>query len=179
MRLINEPQTKYWSARPDGREVDLFVVHSIAEFIEWKGTFVSSLDWLSGSILNGPKVSAHYLIDIDGTIHQLLDPVLKAWHAGVSKWDGEDNLNTISIGAELIVEGQHNYGSFLTKIDQADCYTSDQYKALAELIASTSIEPYGRIVAHSDISGDNVRGPGQGKRDPGAGFSWPRLYREL
>lgn len=179
MRLINEPQAKYWSARPDGREVDLFVVHSIAEFIEWQGEFVSALEFLSGSISDAPKVSAHYLIDTDGTIHQLLDPMLKAWHAGVSEWDGEDNLNRTSIGAELVVEGRHNYGSFLTAIQQADCYTGDQYIALGELVIMSAIEPFGRLVGHSDVSGDDVRGPGQGKRDPGAGFSWPRLYKEL
>ena len=179
MRLINEPQTKYWSARPDGREVDLFVVHSIAEFIEWKGTWVSALEWLSGLIPNGPKVSAHYIIDTDGTIHQLLDPMLKAWHAGISEWDGEGDLNRTSIGTELVVEGRHNYGSFLTAIQQPGCYTRQQYKALGELVVMSAIEPYGRLVGHSDISGDDVRGSGQGKRDPGAGFSWPMLYREL
>ena len=51
------------------------------------------------------EVSAHYLIDTDGTIYHLVNEQDRAWHAGVSLWQGDDNINSTSIGIELETKG--------------------------------------------------------------------------
>ncbi len=55
------------------------------------------------------KVSAHYLIDEDGSVVALVPEEGRAWHAGVSAWQGESNLNDRSIGIELVNPG-HEWG---------------------------------------------------------------------
>ena len=60
-------------------------------------------------IFKASKVSSHYLIGRDGKIINLVDEKNRAWHAGVSRWKGIDNLNNISIGIELENPG-HEFG---------------------------------------------------------------------
>ena len=115
------------------------------------------------------KVSSHYLLWEDGRVDQLVPEELRAWHAGVSSWQGEEDLNSRSIGIE-IVNGGHDF-------PQADGtlppYPEAQIEALIELcheiIAGHDI-PQTRIVGHSDIA--PLR-----KQDPGEHFPWQRLAR--
>jgi N-acetylmuramoyl-L-alanine amidase len=115
------------------------------------------------------KVSSHYLLWEDGRVDQLVPEELRAWHAGVSSWQGEEDLNSRSIGIE-IVNGGHDF-------PQADGtlppYPEAQIEALIELchmiIADHDI-PQTRIVGHSDIA--PLR-----KQDPGEHFPWQRLAR--
>src|SRR6185369_7718457 len=55
------------------------------------------------------KVSAHYVVDEDGSIFQLVEEKNRAWHAGVACWRGQKNVNTLSIGIEIVNPG-HEFG---------------------------------------------------------------------
>lgn len=113
------------------------------------------------------SVSAHYMIWEDGNIAQLVGEDKRAWHAGVSSWQGDEDLNSRSIGIE-IVNGGHDW-------PQADGslppFPEAQIAALIELcqgILKRFDIPPSRIVGHSDIA------PAR-KADPGEHFPWQRL----
>ena len=108
------------------------------------------------------KVSAHYLIDEDGTIYALVDEARRAWHAGVASWHGETDINGRSIGVELVNPG-HEFGY--------RAFPDAQMKALEHLCADLSERrdiSAARILGHADVA------PAR-KRDPGELFNWPRL----
>ena len=110
------------------------------------------------------KVSAHYLIDEDGSIHRLVDERNRAWHAGRSHWRGIDDVNGVSIGIELVNPGhEHGYRPF----------PEEQIDSLIPLVAGI-VERHaitrGNIVGHSDIAPTR-------KQDPGELFPWHRLAR--
>ncbi|MFN4185978.1 MAG: N-acetylmuramoyl-L-alanine amidase [Hyphomonas sp.] len=113
------------------------------------------------------KVSAHYMVWEDGRIARLVAENARAWHAGVSKWQGLEDLNSRSIGIE-IVNGGHDYpapGGALPPYPDAQIAA---VIALArEIMAQHDIPPTG-LVAHSDIA------PAR-KIDPGEHFPWARL----
>ncbi|WP_313240944.1 1,6-anhydro-N-acetylmuramyl-L-alanine amidase AmpD [Stutzerimonas kunmingensis] len=105
------------------------------------------------------QVSAHFLIERDGAITQFVSCLDRAWHAGVSCFDGREACNDFSIGIEL--EGTD---------DQP--FSDAQYQALIGLCrvlqgAFPAITPE-RVCGHSDIA------PGR-KTDPGPAFDWQRL----
>jgi len=108
------------------------------------------------------QVSAHYMIEEDGRVFVLVPEARRAWHAGVSVWKGQHNLNGVSIGIELVNPG-HDWGY--------RAFPGPQVAALLELLGEIrgrwSIDD-GRIVAHSDIAPDR-------KQDPGELFPWKRL----
>ena len=110
------------------------------------------------------EVSAHYLIDHDGTITQMVEEGSRAWHAGVSFWDGVHDLNSHSIGIELDNPGHaHGYRSFPAR----------QMTALIQLCRDIKtrhpIRP-DRVLGHSDIAPSRPD-----KIDPGILFDWPTL----
>jgi N-acetylmuramoyl-L-alanine amidase len=111
------------------------------------------------------KVSAHYFINEDGKIWQIVDDVNTAWHAGVSKWLNRKNLNDTSIGIELVNPG-HEHGYKIFNINQ---YNSLE-KLIAVLIKKYDIKK-DRVLAHSDISPSR-------KLDPGEKFDWRRLAKK-
>lgn len=155
-------------ARPSGTEVDLLVIHGISlppgelggPWIE--RLFQNRLDWEAHpyfATIRGLRVSAHLLIRRDGELIQLVDFAERAWHAGVSSFEGRGACNDYSIGIEL--EGT----------DTAP-YTDAQYQVLAQTVRELMLRfpalgPE-RIVGHSDIA------PGR-KTDPGPAFDWARL----
>ena len=110
-------------------------------------------------------VSAHYTIDEDGTIYRHVPEARRAWHAGVSYWAGETNINARSIGIELVNPGEEfGYRPF----------AEPQIAALIELakgIVSRHAIPAHRVLGHSDVA------PAR-KIDPGELFPWPRLAAE-
>ena len=113
------------------------------------------------------EVSAHYMVWEDGRITQLVSEDQRAWHAGVSIWQGDTDLNSRSVGIE-IVNGGHDVP--LTD-GTLPPYTDSQIEALIALctgILSRHTIPASRIVAHSDIA------PAR-KTDPGEHFPWARL----
>jgi N-acetylmuramoyl-L-alanine amidase len=110
------------------------------------------------------EVSAHYLIDEDGTIFQLVAEARRAWHAGRGAWAGADDINDRSIGIELVNPG-HEFGY--------RGFPGPQMAALEELcqgIMSRHPIPPHRVLGHSDVAPDR-------KEDPGELFDWARLAR--
>lgn len=107
----------------------------------------------------GSNVSCHYLISRMGDIYQLVDEKYRAWHAGLSYWQGEKDINSRSIGIELENRG-HEWGY--------DDFTDVQINALILLIQDIKtrydIAP-NHILGHSDVA--PLR-----KKDPGEKFPW-------
>ena len=108
------------------------------------------------------KVSAHYLIDEDGEVYSLVDESKRAWHAGVSSWKEKTDINSRSIGIEIVNPGhEFGYRSFPDKQIQSTIVLSK------EIIKHNSILNK-NIVGHSDIAPNR-------KTDPGELFPWKKL----
>ena len=110
------------------------------------------------------KVSAHYLIGEDGEVVRLVPEARRAWHAGRSFWRGLTDINSASIGIELVNPG-HEWG--YREFPRA------QMEALLPLLArivKTHDVPRANVVGHSDVA------PAR-KDDPGELFDWPLLAR--
>lgn len=110
------------------------------------------------------EVSAHYLIDEDGTVIRLVPEEKRAWHAGRSYWRGITDVNSASIGIEMVNPG-HEFGY--------RPFTEAQMESLIPLLSSImarhNIEP-ANVVGHSDVA------PAR-KQDPGELFDWELLAR--
>jgi len=109
-----------------------------------------------------PEVSAHYVISEAGRITQLVAEDRRAWHAGVSEWEGETDINSCSIGIELANPGP---------LEDLPPFPEPQMAALEELIADIQTRreiPSTRILGHEQVA------PGR-KFDPGPKFDWARL----
>lgn len=158
----DSPLATLWCPSPNyeprvgGRTPDMLILHYTGmEQAE------AALDWLTRE---ESKVSAHYLIDEEGRIAQMVPESERAWHAGQSLWAGETDLNSSSIGIEI-----HNPGHDLGYPD----FPEGQMRAVEALcldILGRHAIPPERVLAHSDIA------PGR-KRDPGERFDWKRLGR--
>lgn len=110
------------------------------------------------------KVSAHYLVEEDGTTHRLVDEYHRAWHAGRSHWRGITDVNSASIGIEIVNPG-HEWGY--------RSFPNPQIGAVIQLVADIKERhgiTRGDVVGHSDIA------PAR-KRDPGELFPWHNLAR--
>ena len=108
------------------------------------------------------KVSAHYMIEEDGRVFQLVPEERRAWHAGVSFWKGERDVNAVSIGIELVNPGHElGYPDFPEMQVEA-------LIGLLDAIRGRWTIPNGRILGHSDVAPDR-------KVDPGEKFPWKRL----
>ena len=106
------------------------------------------------------KVSAHYVIDEDGAVYALIDESKRAHHAGVSFWRGVSDINSASVGIELINKG-HEFGY--------TPFPEKQIDALIRLCANIMTRHDIRFVlGHSDVA------PAR-KQDPGELFPWKRL----
>jgi N-acetylmuramoyl-L-alanine amidase len=108
------------------------------------------------------KVSSHYVVEEDGRVFRLVPEERRAWHAGVSFWKGARDLNTASIGVEIVNPG-HEFGY--------RPFPDAQIAAVIELVGdirSRWMVEDGHIVGHSDIAPDR-------KEDPGELFPWKRL----
>jgi len=108
------------------------------------------------------EVSCHYLIWEDGRITQLVDEAHRAWHAGKSRWAGLTDINSASIGIELVHEGPGKGPPLFSQAQILACI------ALCKNILTRHAIPAAHVLAHSDIA------PGR-KIDPGEGFPWPAL----
>lgn len=109
-----------------------------------------------------PRVSAHYMVEEDGRVFQLVTEDKRAWQAGRSWWRGDEDLNSRSIGIEIVNPG-HEWGY--------RPFPDAQIVAVIELCQGILARwpiPQNRIVAHSDIAPDR-------KEDPGELFPWKRL----
>ncbi|MEQ1778118.1 MAG: 1,6-anhydro-N-acetylmuramyl-L-alanine amidase AmpD [Nitrosomonas sp.] len=155
--------------RPAETEVSLLVIHNISlPPNEFSGQGV--IDLFTNRIdpqahpyyqsLQGLKVSAHFFVRRDGTIIQFVSCNDRAWHAGVSNWQGKDSCNDYSIGIEL-------EGSDITP------FTDTQYEVLITLTQCLCNQyPIQHIAGHSDVA------PGR-KTDPGPYFDWKKYASAL
>lgn len=108
------------------------------------------------------KVSAHYLIEEDGRVFQLVPETERAWHAGVACWAGRRDINDRSIGIELVNPG-HEFGYRPFPEPQMTALI-----ALGTAIVERHPIPPHRVLGHSDVAPTR-------KTDPGELFDWPRL----
>ena len=113
------------------------------------------------------SVSAHYMIRECGEVVQLVAEDKRAWHAGVSRWQGDEDLNSRSIGIE-IVNGGHDWPDDDGALPAYPDAQIDAVIALSKAIIERWSIPQTRIVGHSDIA------PAR-KKDPGEHFPWKRL----
>lgn len=155
--------------RPDGAGISLLVVHNISlppgQFggREIEDFFCNQLDHSAHpyfKTIEGVQVSAHLLIRRDGALVQFVSLLDRAWHAGRSCFEGQEECNDFSIGIEL--EGTDD-----------NPYTTEQYRMLAK-VADLIMTAWpditaNRITGHCDIA------PGR-KSDPGPAFDW-RYFR--
>ena len=110
------------------------------------------------------KVSCHYLVAEDGQIVRMVAEDKRAWHAGKSHWRGVDNLNSCSIGIEIVNQG-HEIGYRPFPEAQIDALIP----LVADIVGRYGITR-GNVVGHSDIA------PAR-KQDPGELFPWYRLAK--
>ncbi len=155
----------HYNARPADAAIDLLVVHNISlPAGRFGGPHVSDL--FTGRVdynadpslaaLRNVAVSAHFLVRRDGRLVQYVSCNDRAWHAGVSQFQGRANCNDYSIGVEM--EGTDNVA-----------FTSVQYDVLAQLAqALQNRYPLRWITGHEHVA------PGR-KTDPGPCFDWTLL----
>jgi N-acetylmuramoyl-L-alanine amidase len=113
------------------------------------------------------SVSAHYLIEEDGKVFLLVEEEKRAWHAGVSIWEDDQDLNDLSIGIELVNTGHPFPGYESVYQDFPEEQMQSLIKLSQEIIARHHIKPW-HILGHGDVAWRR-------KIDPGELFDWKRL----
>ena len=140
--------------RPDGMNIDMLVLHYTG--------MKTAEEALARLCDPAARVSAHYTIDCDGRVYRHVPEERRAWHAGVSYWAGERNINGCSVGIEIVNPG-HEFGYVP--------FPKPQIGALldlaSEILARHHIPP-ARVLGHSDVA------PAR-KEDPGELFPWDEL----
>lgn len=155
MRRIELPSPNR-DARPPGAPIDLLVLHYTG-----MRSAAAAIERLRDP---AAKVSAHFLIDEDGTVAAMVPETERAWHAGASGWQGRTALNDVSLGIELVNPG-HEWGY--------RPFPPAQMAALVELARELCRRwriPPDRVVGHSDVAPTR-------KDDPGELFRWEALAR--
>ena len=165
-------QSPNFSDRPEEVEPSLLVIHNISlPPGEFGGPFIidffqNKLDISKHSFFEeiaDLQVSSHLFVDREGHLIQFVDLNKKAWHAGISEFEGQKECNDFSIGIELEGTDTEPYSDkqYLSLISLTNC--------LVEAYSGISTE---RIVGHSDIAPNR-------KTDPGASFDWSRYKNSL
>lgn len=140
--------------RKNGRTIDMLIIHYTG-----MESGQAAQDWLCNV---ESQVSCHYIVHEDGSVVQMVREADRAWHAGKSAWQGEEDTNSCSIGIE-IVNGGHDYGMPDFPAEQMISVVK-----LSQSIVGRNAIPEHRVLAHSDVA--PVR-----KLDPGEKFSWKLL----
>ena len=153
LRIHDAPSPNH-DARPAGAPIDTLVLHYTG--------MQSGPEALERLRDPAAKVSAHYLVEEDGTVFRMVPEARRAWHAGISHWRGRAGLNSTSIGIEVVNPG-HAWGlrSFPALQMAAVCDLS------LAIISRHAIRARD-VVGHSDIAPDR-------KHDPGEMFDWEGL----
>ncbi|MGE0594983.1 MAG: N-acetylmuramoyl-L-alanine amidase [Hyphomonadaceae bacterium] len=172
LRFIDRPSPNYDER---SRPIDLVVLHytgmqgaeiAIARLTDpapvagnypgpWQPTLTSHDAPLS-------RVSAHYVVTEDGAIYRVVAEEHRAWHAGVSNWEGEGDVNGRAIGIE-IVNGGHDFGL----PEFPDAQIAAVIALVGDILTRRKLAP-SRVVGHSDVAPER-------KLDPGEKFPWKRL----
>jgi N-acetylmuramoyl-L-alanine amidase len=152
--ILQERPSPNHGPRPKGVKPDMLVLHYTG-----MPTAEAALERLCDP---EAEVSAHYLIEEDGTLWRLVRESRRAWHAGAACWRGERDVNGRSIGIELVNPGhEFGYRPF------PDAQMATLITLARDLVADHAIPP-GHVVGHSDVA------PAR-KQDPGELFDWRRL----
>lgn len=158
--------------RPANTPIELIVIHGISlPPGEFGGHYIEQFFQNALPCAHHPyfetiaalKVSSHFFIDREGVVTQFVPVTQRAWHAGVSAWQGRPQCNDYSIGIEL--EGTDDTP-----------YTLPQYRSLIRLCRTLRraypILTSDRLAGHNEIAPDR-------KTDPGSTFEWARVRRAL
>lgn len=138
---------------------DILVIHAIGQRIKIREPAVRSIPFLNES-----RLSAHLVIAVNGDKFQCREFDKIAWHA--------KGFNKNSIGVEVEVEGDHDYGSFRKAIE-TDWVKEVQYESLVEASREIiSVYPIKKVARHSDLDPNR-------KVDPGDGFPWIKFLRDI
>jgi N-acetylmuramoyl-L-alanine amidase len=152
---IDAPSPNH-DARPPGQRVELLVLHYTG-----MESGAAALDRLRDPTAG---VSAHWLVEEDGRVFRLVPEDRRAWHAGVSQWQGRGDVNGRSVGVEIVNPGhEFGYRPF-----------PDEQMAAVETLCRAIMDRHGlgpaAVLGHSDVAPTR-------KTDPGEMFDWPRLAR--
>ena len=166
---ITKRPCTHWDDRPDASDIRLLVIHNISlPPGQFGGNHIA--DFFQNKLdpkvhpyfaeIADRQVSSHFLIRRDGHVQQFVSTLNRAWHAGVSSWQGRERCNDFSVGIEL--EG-----------DDETPFEAAQYATLQSLLKALATElPIKAVTSHSHVA------PGR-KTDPGPAFDWPRLRAAL
>lgn len=152
MFFFKKPKSLNYEERPKGVEPNILLMHY---------TGMESME-AARERLSDPesKVSAHYLVDEDGRVFDLVHHKKRAWHAGVSFWRGETDINSYSIGIEIVNPG-HEFGY--------RPFPKEQMQAVLKLSREMmDVYDIDHVLAHSDVAPER-------KQDPGELFDWQWL----
>lgn len=158
MIVVDAPSPNF-GPRAEGKKIKYLILH----YTGTKTAF-ESIRLLQGGEPKHP-VSAHYFVDEDGSVMRFVDENMRAWHAGKSYWEREEDINSCSIGIEIQNPG-HEFGY--------RPFPDEQIKVVAELCHGI-IDRHGilptYVLAHSDIAPER-------KEDPGELFPWQALSEQ-
>ncbi len=154
MKFIEAPSPNYDERH---RSIDTIILHYTG-----METGKAALERLQNS---EAKVSAHYLVEENGDVYQLVEEACRAWHAGASCWHGEIDINARSIGIEIVNPG-HGFGYR----DFPEAQIDAVIVLLKDIHTRHKISP-ARVLGHSDVAPRR-------KEDPGEKFPWQRLADE-
>lgn len=149
MKFHDYPSPNF-NERRDGQKPELIVVHYTG--------MKSTEDALQRLADPKSEVSCHYLIDEQGNVFQMVDEEKRAWHAGVSQWQGKGDVNSRSIGIEISNRGHEKF--------------TNKQQAVLVLLCRDIMHRHGippeNVIGHSDVA------PGR-KQDPGPLFPWKKM----
>jgi N-acetylmuramoyl-L-alanine amidase len=155
MNILDRPSPNH-GPRPAGGGVDMLILHYTG--------MPSAAAAIERLCTPEARVSAHYVIDEDGTVWRLVPEERRAWHAGISSWAGRRDINDRSVGIELVNPG-HEFGYR----DFPEAQMASLETLCREILRRHPIPPR-HVLGHSDVAP-------QRKRDPGERFDWRRLAR--
>lgn len=161
MNIIDSPSPNF-DDRPEGQVVDMVIIHAMALPLD------KALEILQKPCPEGKyEVSAHYLIDHDGTIYRLVNEDKRAFHAGISEWGGRKNLNYCSIGIELLNKDVNGGEAFNRPFEEK------QIEALHALLDDIKTR---HPIRNEYILGHDQIAPTR-KNDPGPHFPWHKFRK--
>ena len=148
--------------RCDGKTINAIVLHYTG-----MGTGEQAEDWLCDP---ASGVSSHYLVHEDGRVVQMVREADRAWHAGNGSWHGERDMNSVSVGIEIVNTGHRDWPDDAETGPLApfpDAQIAAVTHLCRDIMGRHAIEP-SRVLGHSDLAPHR-------KRDPGEAFPWRAL----
>ena len=151
-----------FGARYGGKAIDAIVLHYTG-----MGTGEAAEDWLCDP---ASGVSSHYIVHEDGRVVQMVRERDRAWHAGMGCWHGERDMNSVSVGIEIVNGGHRDWpdGAIDGPLEPFPDAQVAAVILLCRAVMARYAVPADRVLGHSDLAP-------QRKRDPGEAFPWPLL----